>query len=374
MRSSFTFLLAFALTAASAAAQTHTSKTFDIYVLDVEGGGSTLFVSPSGESVLVDTASGGPNFRDVNRIMDAVHDAGLTQIDNLITTHWHLDHFGGMKELATRIPIKNFIDHGPEQEGNVDSIEFAKIYPSIIADSKHTVAKPGDKIPVAGLDWRIVTSAGEAIKTPLPGGGIPNPYCADFKPKAKDDDGGYENTMSVGSVITYGKFRMVHLGDLTWNREFELMCPVNRIGTVDLWIVSHHGLSKSSSESLVYALHPRVEIMNNGTRKGGEPVTMKTLLSSPGLEDLWQIHFSVLSGQEYTVPGLFIANVFDNPIDAMPIAAQPLPPPRAPGAPVHNGKAYWIKVSAQADGTFTVTNPRTQFSKTYAARTQPQSR
>jgi competence protein ComEC len=170
--------------------------------------------------------------------------------------------------------------------------------------------------------------------------------------------------------MAFGKFRTTHLGDLTKNKEFELMCPNNRIGTVDVLLGLHHGQASSNSPVLVHALHPRVAIMNNGTRKGGEPETMQTVHSSPGLEDLWQMHFSQLSGQEYTVPGMFIANTIDDPPAAMPIAPVPAPQPGpgAPPAPVHNGKAYWIKVSAQADGTFTVTNTRNSFSKTYKPR------
>src|SRR5207247_4027400 len=166
---------------------------------------------------------------------------------------------------------------------------------------KNTVVKPGDKTAVSGLDWRIVTAGGQAIKTALPGAGAANRYCASFKPKDPDPT---ENAQSVGSVITFGKFRVVQLGDLTWNKEFDLMCPNNRVGTVDLFIVSHHGLNVSNSEALVHGLHSRVAIMNNGTRKGGFPEVMKTIYSAPGLEDLWQMHFSVLSGQEYTMPGV----------------------------------------------------------------------
>ena len=240
---------------------------------------------------------------------------------HLITTHWHGDHFGGMAELAARIPIRHFIDHGPNVQPAAAADEFLqKIYPTLYGKAKHTVAKPGDKIPVAGLDWRIVTSAGEVIKTPLPGAGRPNPYCAGFKPQEVDKA---ENAQSVGSVITFGKFRVAHLGDLTWNKEFDLMCPNNRIGTVDLFVVSHHGQAISNSEALVHAIRPRVAIMNNGTRKGGQPEAMRILHSTPGLEDLWQVHFSLLSGQEYTVPGVFIANVIDEPPAAMPVAAMP---------------------------------------------------
>ena len=161
----------------------------------------------------------------------------------------------------------------------------------------------------------------------------------------------------------------MHLGDLTVMREFDLMCPVNRLGTVDLFVVSHHGQPISNSEVLVHAIQPRVAILNNGTRKGGQPEAMKVLFSSPGLEDLWQLHFSLLSGQEYTVPGMFIANTVDDQPAAMPIAATaaPQPGPGAAPAPVHNGAAHWIKVSAQQDGSFSVTNGRNGFSKTYKA-------
>jgi beta-lactamase superfamily II metal-dependent hydrolase len=348
-------------------AQTRTSKTLDVYVVDVEGGNATLFVSPSGESLLIDTGNAGPAApRDAGRIVDAMKDAGLTKIDHLITTHWHGDHFGGMAELASKVPIGEFIDHGPNaQPGEAADTFIQKTYPPLYGKSKHTVAKAGDKIAIAGLDVRVVTSAGEVIKTPLPGAGKPNPYCANYKP----GDNNAEDPQSVGIHMTYGKFRTIHLGDLTKNKEFELACPNNRIGMVDVLLGLHHGQASSNSEVLVYALHPRVAIMNNGTRKGGEPEVMKVLHSSPGLEDLWQLHFSVLSGQEYTVPGMFIANTIDDAQTAMPIAPTPAPQPGpgAPPAPVHNGTAYWIKLSAQQDGTFTVTNARNGFSKTYKA-------
>jgi competence protein ComEC len=371
MRRLVLFLIVLGLAAAGSFAQTRSAKTLEIYVVDVEGGNATLFVAPSGESVLIDTGNGGAAApRDAGRIMDAVKDAGLTQIDTLITTHWHGDHFGGMAEFASRIPIRNFIDHGPnEQQPNPSAETFLQnTYPEIYSKANHRVAKPGDKISITGLDWELVSSAGEVIKTPLPGAGAPNPYCADSKPNP--DDGGVENSMSVGSVVTFGKFRVAHLGDLTQVKEFPLMCPVNRIGTVDLWVVSHHGQPMSNSEQLVHAIHPRAAILNNGTRKGGQPSAMKIIYSSPGLEDLWQMHFSLLSGQEYTVPGMFIANMLDDQPTSMPLdpMAAPQPGSGAPPPPAHNGTAYWIKVSAQTDGTFTVTNTRNGFSKTYKAK------
>ena len=368
MRTSLISLLAFAALAAPPAAQTR-SKTLDIYVVDVEGGNATLFVSPSGEALLMDTGNGGAAAtRDADRIMAAIKDSGITEINHLITTHWHGDHFGAMAELAGRIPIRHFIDHGPSVQSQPASDAFLqKVYPDLYAKAKRTVARPGDRIPIAGLDWRVVTAAGDAIKTPLPGAGGPNPYCAAFKPQDLDPT---ENAQSVGSVMTFGRFRAAHLGDLTWNKEFDLMCPANRIGEVDVFFVSHHGQPVSNAEVLVHAVGSRVAIMNNGTRKGGQPPAMRIIHSAPGLEDLWQVHFSSLSGQEYTVPGMFIANTIDQQPESMPVApvAAPPPGPGAPPAPAHNGEAYWIKVSAQQDGTFTVTNARNGFSKTYRAR------
>jgi len=302
--------------------------------------------------------------RDAGRILQAMKDAGVEQIDHLIITHWHGDHFGGLAELASKTTIKEFIDHGPNvQPGELADNFLKTTYPGLYAKAKHTVAKPGDKILMAGLDVRVVASAGETIKTPLPGAGKANPYCANYKP----GDNNAEDPQSVGIHVAFGKFRTVHLGDLTKNKEFELMCPTNRIGTVDVLLGLHHGQSSSNSEVAVHAMHPRVAIMNDGTRKGGEPDVMKTVHSSPGLEDLWQLHFSLLSGQEYSVPGMFIANPIDEQQAAMPIAplAAPPPGPGAPPAPVHNGTAYWIKVSAKQDGSFTVTNSRNGFSKTY---------
>ena len=353
------------------AAQTRTS--LDIYLVDVEGGNATLFVAPSGESLLIDTGNGGvAATRDADRIMAAVSDARLKQIDHLVTTHYHGDHYGAMSEVASRIPVRDFIDHGPNVQPNPAADAFLqKGYAELYGKARHTVAKPGDRIEVKGVDVRVVASAGQMIANPLPGAGSRNPYCAAYTPKDPDPS---ENAQSVGTHVTFGRFKAVHMGDLTWNKESELMCPANRLGTADLLIVSHHGQAVSNSEVLVHALAPRVAIMNNGTRKGGQPDAMKVLHSSPGLEDLWQLHFSLLSGQEYTVPGLFIANGVDEQPSSMPIAAAaaPAPGPGATPPPVHNGPAYWIKVSAHEDGSFSVTNARNGFSKTYAATSRRQ--
>ena len=358
--------VALALLLAPALLSAQARRTLDIYVVDVEGGNATLFVTPAGESVLIDAGNGGAAAaRDAGRIADAAKDAGITQIDHHITTHWHGDHFGGLEQLAKLIPIKAYYDHGPTIQPQPASTEFLeKVYPTLVAQAKRVMVKPGDRIPLKGVDWRIITSAGQVIQSPLPGAGGRNAYCAAFKPQDPDPT---ENAQSVGSHITFGKFRVVHPGDLTWNKEAELMCPNNRLGTADLLIVGHHGQSVSNSEVIVHALRPRVSIINNGTRKGGQPEAMRILLNSPGLEDVWQSHFSLLSGQEYTVPGMFIGNLWDEQPAAVPIAAWTPPPQgqQAPPAPVHNGRAYWFKVSAQQDGTFSVTNARNNFTKTY---------
>jgi competence protein ComEC len=360
-------LIAAGLAAPASDAQTRANSALQIYVIDVEGGNATLFVAPSGESVLIDSGNGGTAAaRDADRIMAAAKDAGVTRIDHLITTHWHGDHFGGMAELASRLPIRQFVDHGPNVQPAAAADDFlTKVYPQLYAKSSHTVVKPGDTLPVAGLNWRIVSAAGETIKTPIAGSPIANPACAATKPSDPDPT---ENAQSVGSIVTFGRFRVAHIGDLTWNKEIDLMCPMNRIGTVDLFVVSHHGQAISNSPALVHALHPRAAVINNGTRKGGQPDAMKVLYSSPGLEDVWQMHFSQLSGQEYTVPGVFIANPVDDEPATMPKAAFVPPPPgaAAPPAPVHNGTAYWFKIVAHDDGTFSVTNARNGFTKNYA--------
>jgi len=344
IRTGATCLLALALLVVAPAAQNRPLRPFEIYVIDVEGGNAVLFATPNSESLLIDTGNSGTT-RDVDRIMLAVKEAGLSSIDNLITTHYHGDHVGGLVELAARIPVRHFIDHGASVQANAIVDQILQQYAEMHAKVGHTVAKPGDKIPMMGVDVRVLTSAGAVITTNLPGGGKPNPLCAGFKPKDPDTT---ENAQSVGTLITYGKFRVVHLGDLTWNKEAELMCPTNRIGTVDLFIVSHHGQNISNSDVLVHALRPRVAIMNNGIRKGGQPETMRVLYASPGLENLWQLHFPLLGGEEYAAPGAFIANL-------------EIEPP-------HEGPAHWIKVLAQPDGTFTVTNNRNGFGKNYAAR------
>jgi beta-lactamase superfamily II metal-dependent hydrolase len=382
MRRTFTFLLTLALATAVGSAQTRPSKTLDIYFIDTEGGHSTLYVAPTGESLLMDTGS--PGGRDAARILAVLQAAGVKQIDHMVSTHYHGDHVGGLEELASKIPMVQFIDHGATSEPKEMVPGFQKMYAELYAKAKHTVVKPGDTIPFDGVTVAVATSHGQVLKTPLPGGGKPNPACAGFVPRDEsrvDPD----NPMSVGLVFTYGKFRTVNLGDFTWNKEQELMCPNNPIGTVDLYLTSHHGIDQSGSPALVHGLQPRVAIMHNSTRKGGAIQTMQTLHTSPGLEDIWQLHWAYAAGLEHNTPSLFIANTEDNATVAnvllnppatfgQPGAGRPgpggPPPPGGPGGGrgEHTGPAFWIKVSAQSDGTFSVTNTRNNFTKTYAAR------
>ena len=343
-------------------------KALDIYIVDTEGGKATLFVSPSGETVLIDT--GNPGGRDLDRITEVFAAAGVTKIDFLISTHYHTDHVGGLQELVKRFPVGQFMDHGPNVEVKEAVAGFRAAYEEIYRKSKHTVLKAGDRVPVTGLDWRIVSSAGRAITSPLAGAGQANAAtCAEFQrvPDAANPD---DNGQSVGSVITLGRFRALDLGDLLWNNEFDLVCPRNKIGTVDLYLVTHHGLDRSGSPALVHSVRPRVAMMQNGTRKGGAPTTFQTLRSSPGLEDIWTLHWSYAGGIEHNSAGVFIAN-----IDDMPTIAGILNPPVPAdgGASGVRGNqahtpAHWMKISALPNGTFTVMNSRNGFSKTYLKR------
>ncbi len=419
------YLLVFGFLLVTAAANTQPSaKTFDMYVVDADGGHLVLYVSPTGETLLEDT--GNPGTRDTDRIMEVINAAGVKQIDHLILTHYHVDHVGGLEELAKRIPIKHYIDHGPSAESREQVRDFQAKYAELYTKAKHTVVKPGDKIPFGPVNITVVTSAAQVIKTKLPGGGIPNPECADFKAR-NDSDTELENHQSVGVVYDYGKFRSVNLGDFTYNLEEKLMCPVNPIGHVSLFLVSHHGINQSNSFALVHGLAPTVAIMHNSSRKGGALTTMQALWTSPGLQDLWQLHWAYAAGIEYNTPGLFIANLDDPatiagvvtgaipagfggvgggrgrgpgappPAGAPPAAgapaagatpagaASPQAPvgAAAPGAPAGgrpggfgpgsgpgrggHTPAFYIKVSAHSDGSFTVTNTRNNFSKTYHA-------
>jgi beta-lactamase superfamily II metal-dependent hydrolase len=314
-------------------------KALQIYAIDVEGGQATLIVSPSGQSLLIDTGWPGFNGRDADRIVAAAKLAGVKKLDYVLITHYHRDHVGGVPQLADRIPIGTFVDHGPNLQDVKEPREDYAAYLKVVEKAHRMIVKPGDTIPVKGITVQVLSSAGELIKAPLSGAGEANPNCG-ADPEPVNDPG--ENARSLGTLITYKKFRFIDLGDLTRKKELEIFCPRKLVGTVDLFLVSHHGFSESNSKGMVWALHPRVAILDNGAREGGHPVAWQIVHDSPGLQDFWQLHYSVQGGKDHNVAEEFIANPEEDP---------------------DNGN--YIKVSAQPDGSFTVLNSRNNKSKTY---------
>ena len=349
--------LGLGLAAVPAAAQDGADDTLEIYVIDVEGGEATLFVAPSGESLLVDTGWPGFDGRDADRIAAAAADAGVAEIDHLIVTHFHTDHMGGARQLAERLPIGTFIDHGTTvDQGERPLAAFAR-YADLRRSGGHVVAAPGGRVPVDGLDVRILASGGVVTDAPLPGAGGVNPFCDGFTFHGEDVTSRYgnaEDDQSISTFVGFGRFRTVIMGDLNWNREHALMCPDNRIGVVDLYLVSHHGSETSGSEALVHAIAPRAAVMNNGPRKGGAAQTFDILHAAPAPPDVWQNHYAIPAGAG-NAPAEFIANLEEG-------VEQP------DGRTVHMGPAHWIRISARRNGSFTVTNSRNGFSRSYPPR------
>jgi beta-lactamase superfamily II metal-dependent hydrolase len=346
---------------AAAAVLPAQAKNLDIYWIDVEGGASTLIVAPSGESLLIDTGWTVGD-RDAKRILAATQDAGLKKIDSLLISHWHADHVGGLAALSKLIPIGRFFDHGDAIEK--ENQQWLDSYKTASAGGKRTVVKPGDEIPINGIRTLVVSSNQQILPHAVNGGG-PNPLCASAEQKAPVAP---ENQRTVGMLLTYGKFKFLDLIDLDWEKEMELACPVNKLGHVTLYQTSRHGsFDGAGAPAFLGAIRPQVVVMNNGPRKGMGQVDNNVksvtppgthtapyernsylrLAKLPGIEGIWQEHLSLLDKDPaHNTAENMIAN-FEDTAEC---------------------QGHWIKASVARDGTFTVTNSRNGFSRTYTAR------
>jgi competence protein ComEC len=352
------------------------ADTLDIYFVDPGGavGNATVIVSPSGETAMLD--AGLPMM--TRKVVEVFKQAGAKQLDFMINTHYHSDHFGGTAPLAEVLPIINFVDHGESVEHHKSDDwwkerrrpwfregmgkQYDTMYEHYLAaceKGKRVTVKVGDVVPMKGVELRIVCAGGKVIDSPLPGAGQPN---ALGDPRRADDDA--EDGQSIGTLVTFGAFKFIYLGDLTWNVALDLFCPRNKVGTVDAYLITHHAQShvgslgayhhglSSCPKAEVHALRPRVAILSLGSQghPTGNADSMETVLSSPGLEDLWQTDL-VREGVEqgHNAPEPFIADIMGGP----------------------KPELNYLKLSASLDGSFTMTNSRTGFTKRYPPRARP---
>ena len=317
-------------------AEARSPKALEIFFIDVEGGQATLVVSPLGESVLIDTGWAGT--RDAERIQAAANAARIKRINYVLITHYHGDHVGGVADLIGRIPVDIFVDHGANAEDSEQTRAQYASYEKALEHSKRIQLAPNQGLPLKGMRLEVLSAAGERITAPLPGAGEANPSCSSEAAPQADAS---ENAQSLGILISYDKFRFLDLGDLTKKKELELVCPNNLIGKVDLYLTTHHGVAADNPKALVWALHPRVTIMNNGAHKGGSPEAWQIVHDSPGLSGFWQLHFAADTDKQHNVSDDFIANLDEK------------------------SDGYSLKVVAMADGTFTVTNLRNGVRRRY---------
>jgi competence protein ComEC len=325
-----------------------------IDAIDVEGGAATLYITPEHQSLLIDTGwlsdMGAKDPDSTQRIVAVARRHGLSKLDYVLITHYHVDHVGGLPELLSQFPVGTILDHGPNRETPPADLkpafaaaQPATLYPKYldaIHGHEHRTLKPGDTLEIGSLHLTAVTSDGVTLSRPLSGAGNTIAECASMKPMAQD--GGAENARSLGVVLTFGRARIAALGDLTWNMEKDLVCPRDKVGPVDLLIVSHHGANLSSSPALLHALSPRVAIEDNGPKKGGDAETYETVSHSPRLARLWQLHYAERSDAQHNVPEAYIAN----PSSAKDERAS-------------------IEASVTKQGAITVTNDRTGATETY---------
>jgi beta-lactamase superfamily II metal-dependent hydrolase len=299
-----------------ARAQTSVARTgLEIDFIDVMGGAATLVVTPERESILIDSGWPGFNDRDPKRIVHVLKDlAGCDHVDHLVTTHWHRDHFGGVEGLAKLVRIDHFWDRGLPEDG--DSRQDFPDGPKpddplgqayrAASQGKRRSLKAGDSLPLMTVKALVLASGGEVISSGDASTFPTNPACADAPPDQRADPS--DNARSLVFLFTLGKFQFFDAGDLTWNLEKKLVCPVDRIGKVDLYQVTHHGMDISNHPTVLKTLAPTVAIMNNGPRKGGAPETVKRLRAIPSIEAAYQLHRNVATtAEENTEPSL-IAN------------------------------------------------------------------
>lgn len=318
------------------------AATLDFYVIDVEGGKAMIVTNPSGQAMLIDGGMPGIGGRDLKRVEAAAQAAGVKKFDVALVTHYDVDHVGNIPAIDASLPITLLVDHGPllpnPKMGRINRTA-ADAYLAFLRGRKRLSVKSGDVIPFKDVRITVLTSAEQVLSKPLSGGGKVNGACPEEKlPEERGDD----NASSIGTLWQFGKFRMADFADLLKWVELKLMCPKTPVGPVDLFMVSHHGLAFSNSAALIHGLQPKVAISNNGERKGIAPDVTKVLRSSPGLQDIWQLHYSTTAGPDLNTSEDHIANM------------------KAQGC-----EGHWIKVSVRRDGTFTVTNSRNNVSKTY---------
>ena len=328
------FLLFATLLAAPAFAKS--TGELKIYFIDVEGGQSTLVVSPAKHSVLIDAGFAGP--RDAKRIVEALKAAGVKKIDYLAITHFHGDHAGGVPDLAKLVKIGTFVDHGPDIEDSAQAKELYAAYLKAVGHKPHVIAMPGQGLPFKDIEVQFLATGGAHIENPLPAAGEANFYCASESEAPADDS---ENSQSLALLVTYGKFRFLDVGDLTEGKSLPLVCPNNLIGKIDLYLMSHHGAHPDNPKSLVWALHPAVAVMNNGEHKGGNPQAWQIVHDSPGLDGLWQLHYAADAGRDHNSDENLIANT-DMKSDG-----------------------HFISVTVEPDGDWTIKNSRNGYEKTF---------